>query len=248
MAMTEEEKFVFDLQGYIVIKNVLTDAEIAELNDVAGTKFPYADPDSVRREEIISTWSPAFTKLIDHPRIVPYLVELIEPKFRIDHDYCIFMTRGNTRGGLHGGPAYGGDHWYSYRDGVMRNGLCVVTFFLTDAPAGAGGFACIPGSHKTNFKDNLPDEVRNFDRVPEYVVQPAVEAGDALFFTEALVHGTMPWTAAHERRALLYKYSPGHSSWATEPYNHDDYGDLTEQQKRIMAPPSMDAHPEVVQE
>ena len=95
---------------------------------------------------------------------------------------------------------------------------------------------------------NLPDEVRNFDRVPEYVVQPAVEAGDALFFTEALVHGTMPWTAAHERRALLYKYSPGHSSWATEPYNHDDYGDLTEQQKRIMAPPSMDAHPEVVQE
>ena len=89
--------------------------------------------------------------------------------------------------------------------------------------------------------------MRNFDRVPDYVVQPAVEAGDALFFTEALVHGTMPWTADHERRALLYKYSPGHSSWAIETYNHDDYGDLTDQQKRIMAPPSMDAHPEVVQ-
>ena len=58
----------------------------------------------------------------------------------------------------------------------------------------------------------------------------------------------MPWTTDHERRALLYKYSPGHSSWATEPYNHDDYSDLTEQQKRIMAPASMDAHPEVVQE
>ena len=40
----------------------------------------------------------------------------------------------------------------------------------------------------------------------------------------------------------------GHSSWATTPYNHDDYGELTEQQKRIMAPASMDAHPEVVQE
>ena len=68
MAMTPEEKFVFDLQGYIVIKNVLTDAELAELNEVADSKFPYADPDSVRREDIISTWSPAFTKLIDHPK------------------------------------------------------------------------------------------------------------------------------------------------------------------------------------
>jgi hypothetical protein len=247
MAMTPEEKFIFDLQGYLVIKNVLTDAELAELNEVAGSKFPYAGPHSGRGYDIISTWGPALTNLIDHPKIVPYLVELIDPKFRIDHDYCIFMTKGNSRGGLHGGPGYGGDHWYSYRDGVMRNGLCVVTFFLTDAPAGAGGFACIPGSHKTNFKDKLPADVRNFERVPDYVVQPAVEAGDALFFTEALIHGTMPWTADHERRALLYKYSPGHSSWATELYNHDDYGELTEQQKRIMAPPSMNNHPEVVQ-
>ena len=28
MDMTEEEKFVFDLQGYLVMKNVLTDAMI----------------------------------------------------------------------------------------------------------------------------------------------------------------------------------------------------------------------------
>ena len=53
--MTPEEKFIFDLQGYLVIKNVLTDAELAALNEVADTKFPYADPDSVRREDIIST-------------------------------------------------------------------------------------------------------------------------------------------------------------------------------------------------
>ena len=156
MAMTEEEKFVFDLQGYIVIKDVLTDAEIAELNEVAGTKFPYADPDSVRREEIISTWSPAFTKLIDHPKVVPYLVELIEPKFRIDHDYCIFMTKGNTRGGLHGGPAYGGDHWYSYRDGVMRNGLCVVTFFLTGRPCRRGGLRLHPRQSQDQLQGQPP--------------------------------------------------------------------------------------------
>ena len=61
--------------------------------------------------------------------------------------------------------------------------------------------------------------------------------------TEALIHGTMPWTADHERRALLYKYSPGHSAWAQTYYNPDDYPNLTEQQRRIMAPPSVGSRP-----
>ena len=193
-------------------------------------------------------WGEPFKRLIDHPRIVPYLVELIEPKFRLDHDYCIFMSEGDTHGRLHGGPGHAGDHWYSYRDGVMRNGLSVITYFLTDAPEGAGGFGCIPGSHKTNFRNSLPDDVRAFERLPHYVVQPAVEAGDALFFTEALMHGTIPWRAKHERRALLYKYSPGHSTWAKEYYDLALYGDLTEQQRRIMAPPSMQERPAAVEE
>ncbi len=245
--MTPEEKFIFDLQGYLVIKNALTDTELAELNAVADTKYPYHDPNNIMREDIISVWGDPFVRLIDHPKIVPYLVELIDPRFRIDHDYCIFMREGSARGGLHGGPGHTGDHWYSYRDGVMRNGLCVVTYFLTDAPAGAGGFACVPGSHKTNFQHNLPGEVRQFERVPEYVTQPPVEAGDALFFTEALIHGTMPWSASHERRALLYKYSPAHSSWAKEYYDPSDYPNLTAQQRRIMAPPSIQDHADVVQ-
>jgi ectoine hydroxylase-related dioxygenase (phytanoyl-CoA dioxygenase family) len=77
------------------------------------------------------------------------------------------------------------------------------------------------------------------ERPAHYVRQPAAKAGDLIIFTEALVHGTMAWTAAHERRALLYKYSPGHSSWADTYYDLDDYPDLTEQQRRIMAPPSI---------
>jgi ectoine hydroxylase-related dioxygenase (phytanoyl-CoA dioxygenase family) len=89
--------------------------------------------------------------------------------------------------------------------------------------------------------------VRSFDRVPHYVTQPPVEAGDALIFTEALIHGTMPWSADHERRALLYKYSPGHSAWSQKYYDQADYSDLTEQQRRIMAPPSVGNRPNSVQ-
>ncbi len=245
--MTPEEKFMFDVEGYIVIKNVLTPAEVAELNALADTVFNVKKELADRRTSQVSLWGPATQALIDQPKIMPYLLELLGPKFRVDHDYCIFMTKGGRAGGLHGGEGdREPDHWYKYRDGVMRNGLTVCTFFLTDANTGDGGFACVPGSHKSNFVNNLPEEVRMFKRVPHYVVQPAVAAGDALIFTEALIHGTMPWTAEHERRALLYKFSPGNSSWAPTYYNPENYPTATAQQLRLMTSPSVGSRINVV--
>ena len=242
--MTDEEKFTVDLEGYLVIKDVLNRDEVAEMNEII---------DRGNREGPPSLWGELFKRLIDHPKILPYLIELIGPTVRLDHDYAIFMTEGESRGRLHGGEDGGrpggnaGDHWYKYRDGVIRNGLCVMTYFLADAAEGDGGFACIPGSHKSNFSTSVPDDVRRFERIPHYVVQPAGKAGDVLFFTEALIHGTMPWHAKHERRSLLYKYSPGHSAWSGNFYNLSKYGELTEQQERILAPPWMGHRPDVVQ-
>ena len=84
------------------------------------------------------------------------------PTVRLNHDYCIFMREDERRSGLH--DSYGGDHWYNYRNGVSHNGLSVVTYFLSDAPKGTGGFACVPGSHKSNCSvGDLPPEVRSFE-------------------------------------------------------------------------------------
>ena len=244
--MTDEEKFLFDLHGYLVIKNVLTQAEVAEMNAIADVKFPRDGAQGDRRTGKISLWGAPYQALLDHPKILPYLTELIDSKFRLDHDYCIFMDAGSTGGHLHGGEGHEGDHWYKYRDGQMRNGLCVVTFFLSPAAVGDGGFACIPGTHKSNFIHNVPREVMRFERAADYVVQPPVAAGDALIFTEALIHGTMPWRAAHERRALLYKFSPGHSAWSQKYPSPDEYENLTDQQRRILSPPSVGSRPDVV--
>ena len=99
----------------------------------------------------------------------------------------------------------------------------------------------MPGSHKSNYLDLLPPDARNYERPAPYVLQAAVEAGDVLIFTEALVHGTMPWTADHERRCLLYKYSPGHSAWDRDGYDVADYRSfhLTERRRHIMQPPTL---------
>ena len=243
--MTDEEKFTVDLQGYLVIKDVLTDDEVDEMNAIIDKGNLDGPP---------SLWGAPFKRLIDHPKIFPYLIELLGPYVRLDHDYALFMNEGDRRGGLHGGEDGGrpggpeADHWYKYRDGVMRNGLCVMTYNLTDAPDGAGGFACIPGSHKSNFPTHVPQEVRRFERPAHYVVQPALDAGDVLFFTEAVIHGTMPWKAEHQRRSVLYKYSPGHSAWSESYYDIGKYGELTEQQKRMLLPPSIGKRPRIVDE
>jgi hypothetical protein len=251
--MTDEDRYLFDLHGYLVIRGVLSPAEVAELNDISDRVYPrdYADgQDSkgrrgIRHVSYVSRWDPACQRLIDHAAIVPILAEFLGPKFRIDHDYAMFMTAGSDGGTLHGLPELGTHRYFHYRDGQVRTGLTVVTFMLAPAGPGDGGFVCIPGSHKGNFPHSLPEAVRRLERVPDYVVQPVVNAGDVVLFTEALTHGTMGWRAAHERRAFLYKFNPGHM--ANQPaYDPADYADPSEQQRRIMAAPSVGQRPDVV--
>ena len=249
--MSPEEKFTFDLDGYLVVKNVLDEDQCQDLSDQADQVWPgeYED-NGLRRTSRVSHWGPDFLNLVDPPQLLPYLTELLGPKFRLDHDYCIFMKQGGQGGRLHGGPTpqiHAADHWYHYHDGIMRNGLTVFTYCLGPALTGDGGFACIPGSHKSNFLAAIPDEVRSYQRRAHYVRQPEVEAGDVIIFTEALVHGTMAWTASYERRALLYKYSPGHSAWSQNYYDLDEYPHATQQQRRIMAAPSVGNRPDSVE-
>ena len=179
-ALTDEDKFLFDLRGFLVVKNVLSLNECEELLHLADDVWPRQPDDGpFRRFNGISAWGQPFVDLMDDDRLLPYLVELVGNRLRIDHDYCIFMRAHASRNTLHGGPwRYESDHWYRYHDGVMRNGLTVATWNLSDAPAGAGGFACVPGSHKSNFLKHMPRDVARFERAVDWVVQPPMSAGE----------------------------------------------------------------------
>tara|TARA_Y100001934_G_scaffold11100_1_gene14101 strand:+ start:2446 stop:3225 length:780 start_codon:yes stop_codon:yes gene_type:complete len=247
--LSDEDRFQFDLQGFLVIPGVLSADECEHYIRLADEAWPRQPGDGPmrRQNDMAKAWGQPFVDLMDHPVVLSYLVELMGRQLRIDHDYCIFMREGAPHGNLHGGPRlFESDHWYRYQDGIMRNGLTVTTWNLTDAPAGAGGFTCIPGSHKTNFLKLVDPAVQRFERDAPYVVQPTMAAGDVLIFTEALIHGTGKWHASHERRALLYKYSPPHSSWRIDQYDLNDFPEATERQRRLMAPPSVEAHAPVV--
>ena len=243
--MTPEEKFMFDLEGYLVVRNVLSKEEVDQCNEVADRiardQFEIYRDDGLKLARNITLWDPCIQSLIDHPKIVPYLIELLGPSIHFDQDYCIFLDKGGSKGPLHAGTMKSKTElfpfFYTYHDGIMRNGLTTLVYALTPVRKGDGGFCCIPGSHKSNFQLDIPEDVMYFRRPAHYVVQPELEPGDLIIFTEATVHGTMPWTANHERRSFLFKYNPGNTiSWANY-YNIDDYDHLTENQKRMMSPP-----------
>lgn len=63
-----------------------------------------------------------------------------------------------------------------------------------------------------------------------------------MIFTEMLTHGTLPWKGKHQRRALLYKFSPGYQAYSVGAHTVSFPGyiqDMTEEQQAVMEHPHM---------
>ena len=101
---------------------------------------------------------------------------------------------------------------------------------------GDGGFACVPGSHKSNLP--FPDEWKDLTDEHDTVKRVTGPAGTAIIFTEALTHGPLPWTADHERRTIFYKYSPNPLAWWGEYPTPEGLEGLTERQRAILEGPN----------
>jgi len=232
--LTAAERFAFDVAGYLVRRGALRGREVKALNaavDELALPPPGRDVPSQRFGGHLHR-SPAFVALLDHPAVFDVLVELCGPVLRLDHAYGIVMAPGTGGLGLHGGGTpFDPAQFYVVNGGRISCGLVAVQWSLVDHPAGAGGFRCVPGSHKASFP--LADPVP-----PELVVDVPLAAGDVVIFTEALTHGTAPWRAPHERRTLLYKYSPGNSSWGKDEVLPPALAPmLSERQRLLFEPP-----------
>ncbi|MQC82614.1 MAG: hypothetical protein DWG79_01975 [Chloroflexi bacterium] len=269
--MDEYEKYFFDLNGYLVVENALTPEEVAACNEAIdqNTERIQERP----KEQSLSgesttlkgkqgrgdlggmltwpkPWCQPFRDLLAHPVMVPYMLELLRDGFRLDHLYGIVMREGAEGHVLHGGgTADDLTHLYQFHNGKMRCGLTVVAWALTDCNPGDGGFACIPGSHKSNY--STPRDVALLDRDLGVVKQVAASAGSAIIFTEALTHGTLPWRASHQRRSILYKYSPGPLTYARTylPRGVEECLDeFTPEQRALLEPPYRPNRPRIAPE
>ncbi len=239
--MNERERYLFDLQGFLVVPNALDAAQLAALNTLMDEHLQAeVAPDAhTHRFGNLLSWGQPYLDVIDNAHITPYLEALLGERFRLDHDYADVIRSGKGPIGttLHGGATpFDPTAYYHYDNGRMNNGLTVVAYNLKVVRPGDGGFACVPGSHKSNLP--FPREWRDLETLHPCVQPVTGPAGTAILFTEALTHGTLPWRGADERRTIFYKYSPHPLSWSAYYYEVREFAHLTERQRAILEPPN----------
>ena len=239
--MNDHERYLFDLQGYLVVPNALTADQIARLNSVLDEHIAVECPPDMRTHRFVPLldWSKDYRDLIDNPSVKGHLVQLLGENFRLDHVYLDVIRSGKGPIGttLHGGAVpFNPTHYFHFQDGVMHNGLSVVAYNLKDVGPFDGGFGSVPGSHKSNYA--FPDEWKEMEEPSSIVERVTGPAGTAILFTEALTHGTLPWTGADERRTIFLKYSPNPLSWSANFLDPNDYEDLTDAQRAILEGPN----------
>ena len=197
----DEQRYLFDLQGWVTIPGALDPELLAELNAEFDRRVVNAvapDANTHRFGDILE-WGPAWLNLIDNPRVVDTLEAILGAGFRLDHDYADLIRRGKGPIGtrLHGGATpFDAGQSYAVHDGLIRSGLVVVAYNLRDVNPGDGGFAGVAGSHKANFV--LPEDWKELEVDPP---RPWVTPGHGPGRHGDRLHGgDVPRHAAVERR------------------------------------------------
>ena len=126
--MTEDERFLFDLNGFIIVRNVLTKEEVEEANKAIdqhenemierrsgslrnaaeGTKMYGQGPGRKDLGQCLE-WgeeSKVFKSILAHPRLVPMFHGILGKGYRMDHLPLILAQEKGSEGfSLHGGTS-----------------------------------------------------------------------------------------------------------------------------------------------
>jgi hypothetical protein len=252
--MNENERYFFDLNGYLTVPSAISAEQIRTLNGMIDEHIATSpDPQlqSIGFGDVLS-WRGEMLNLIDNPPVLPYLDALFGPMpwsnadrgpfFRLDHAYITVIRPGAKDAGafvLHGGGTpYDPGQFYHFKDSRMFNGLVVVAYNITDVNPGDGGLGVVPGSHKANLR--LPKDWQDLRKGSPVAKAVTGAAGTAVFFTEALSHGTLPWNGKHERRTVFLKYHAYCSAFSDNYLDEvsAEWDELTERQRRILEAPN----------
>lgn len=247
--LTPEEKWFFDLTGYIVLPQVVSPEDVQRMlelgdawHDLPDEQLPpplwtycdaHTEPTAARALDNVVYRDEVFQRLVLNPKIMRVVLALTGNRPQLlaasytknyKHNDEIPFHNGHD-GSLHN-PA---NQYEAKGDKVFATFLNAAVS-LVDVPPGAGGFVCVPGSHKSNFA--CPGNVSLYDEAP-IVHNVSVRAGDCVLFTELLRHGGRRWNLDEPRRTIFVRYSTSYASWSpgTGPipeYRHLLSGDVVE--------------------
>lgn len=221
--MTAEQRYLFDVQGYLHIKGALSTEEVRTARaaaeryiDTPPQELPPGFEIEGRLHKHGFAFDPALQALTLHSSIWPLVRELTNEKPRLVSG-TLQVSRYElqdeaTR--LHCAREDWG--WessrFECRDGRIFTDHIVVFPYLTDVLPGDGGVVVLPGSHKAHF--TRPEHLFNGGSLedgslPEGLLNLTPAAGDMVVISESLTHGALPWNARDRQRIILVlRYRP----------------------------------------
>lgn len=256
------DDYLFDLRGYLILKQVVDSEHISVLNAVLDSVPPLEFGQwwgNVQRKDdngaagmelqnIVEAGEP-FERLIDHPGWLAYLQRYCGEEhsyvqgLTIDECFASFRRTGGYFPAHSGGWRGALRGKYLYQDGRFRCGQVNILVALTDIGLGDGGTLVVPGSHKSHFEHPQVSQLPPFSTYTqpmdaiEGIVEVHLNRGDALLFVDGLTHGASSRVNPGERRAVIYRYGV---SWGANAHGYAFSPELlariTPEQLRILQP------------
>lgn len=238
--LTEREKWCFDLTGFLVLPQIVSPADIQRMLELGDAWHELRDeelpaplcaygnrkPTDARPIDNVVYMDEVFQRLVLNPELMRVILpltrncpQLLAASFTKNFQYNDDLPFHEGYDGGWRNPA----NDYQVADGVPFATFLNAAVSLVDVPEGAGGFVCVPGSHKSDFA--CPDDIGLYDSAP-IVHNVSLKAGDCILFTEALRHGARRWTLETPRRTIFIRYSTSYASWTPGNAPDPQYRDL----------------------
>jgi len=257
--------YLFDLNGYRVLKGALSSEQVARINRWVDEHPPgkpgewigdietqtYQGHDGVNYQNIIEGGD-VFEECIDHPSWIDDVRRYIctdSHAVSINEAFLNVRAKGGFIGIHSGGHIPGFPHLVRHHTGAWMVGQINILMALTDIGPGDGPTTVIPGSHKSHEvhpalraegdragkPQSHNDDVVAAEQLN--MMEVYLKAGDALMFTDAICHGSAARTNPGHRRVMIYRYSP-HMMMTRFNYlpSEELLGRLTPSRRKIIEP------------
>lgn len=221
--LTPAQQDAYASEGYVVLPDLLTTAEVAELHRAIGGLVVGAanesasgaiydledghtrDEPKVRRIKDPHLHHPAFARLVRHPKVIGVLKQLWPSGVRFD------ASKLNMKSAAYGAPVEWHQDWAFYPH--TNDDLAAVGFMIDDFTPDNGPMLVMPGSHRGLIHDHHVDGVfcgaidpvragMDFSRA----IPLLGRAGAVTVHHVRLIHGSATNRSSRPRRYLLHQY------------------------------------------
>lgn len=225
--LTDGEKWLFDLHGYLLLQKAVPPADVVELLSElnAWCDAPDDPPKPLTRGEQPGPSGPSKTHVSNphygsavyqrlnlNPEILRVVSGMMMGSPRLMHSVATRMQRSPESDPL---PGFHRDtdgfvfplgfrnphNDYQTSGGELYCSHVATWVALRDVPDGTG-FCIIPGSHKSSFE--APADIKATHNPPVSVTVP-VMAGDVIVFSTGLLHAASKWTVQDYPRCNVFQ-------------------------------------------